>query len=90
MGRRCLIFVAYLLLALHGAAFVHQVLPHSAEHGDGDSCALCVLIAGTVLLAVALAIPLRQETACCRVISTAPFSSRPRGRVYFVRGPPKP
>jgi len=78
------------MLALHGAAFVHQIMPHSAEHGDGDSCALCVLIAGTVLLAVALAIPLRQEVVCCRVAFITPFYSRPRDRVYFVRGPPTP
>jgi hypothetical protein len=50
--------MTWTLLALFAVALAHQTLPHDhALHGgEGDSCALCLLLAATVLVAGSMAL----------------------------------
>jgi len=81
-------FLAVLSLVLYAVAVGHQLLPHGAEHGDGERCPLCVL-----LFSVALLLPLAAAFLIC-VTSEAHqrFAAIPRTcySKYSIplRGPP--
>lgn len=76
------------LLGLYAIAALHQVIPHSAHHGDGSHCALCVLFAGAVLATGPVTLScilwrrrrpvLAAQTPLARLLPSA----------VFVRGPP--
>lgn len=43
-------FLAVLGVVLYAVAVGHQLLPHGADHGDGEHCPFCVLLFGLALL----------------------------------------
>jgi len=81
--------VALLLVGLYAAAIGHQVLPHGDAHGDGSSCALCLLLA-SVSLSVGIFILLLLDAPWIPNILGSPVRRRYGGawRLPFVRGPP--
>lgn len=88
MRRHVAISVVAGLLALYVLAGVHQFLPHHAEHGSGDSCALCVLLAAPAVLTAVCAVkvvPIRASVPVSLVVSVAVSSHRV---VVLLRGPP--
>jgi len=88
MVRRHIGLVALLLVVLYAAAVVHQVLPHDHAHGDGSSCALCVLLAGLVLAFGVFVLLRDAPRGVPGFCLAARFPHRPSWRLPFVRGPP--
>ncbi|MCX5759122.1 MAG: hypothetical protein NTU83_11555 [Candidatus Hydrogenedentes bacterium] len=88
MRRRVAISVIVGLLALYALAGLHQFLPHHAEHGSGDTCPLCILLATPSLAVASPAIQSCPTNKAVLIPVYVPvIASAPRG-VLLLRGPP--
>ena len=77
-----------LLLCVYAAAIVHQILPHDPCHGNGESCALCLMLVSVVILVAGVALFLKREIRCHAIAThTLPYS-RTIWSPFSLRGPP--
>jgi len=82
--------VALLLLGLYATAVGHQVLPHDDDHGEPESCALCILFAGVAVVAGAVMLFLHGSTALDAFTAPVRVRRRPSWCLPYRRGPPEP
>lgn len=80
--------IGLLLLCIFAAAIIHQALPHHLDHGNGQSCSLCVLLFSSVVLSLCGVLVLKCETC-----SSTPFFflvsySQTALSPYSLRAPP--
>ena len=83
--------LAVVLIALYASAALHQVLPHDRNHGEGESCGLCLLLHHAALTVSLVALCLVSFPGQFRR-GGAPSSPVLRGarKLFRVRGPPCP
>ena len=77
-----------LLLCVYAAAIVHQLLPHDPDHGNGESCSLCLLLMSVVVFVVGVALFLQRRNTFCTFPEHANPYSRTLWSPFSLRGPP--
>jgi hypothetical protein len=79
---------AFLILCLFAMALAHQVLPHSHDHGSGNTCPLCLLLTTVAVpvsaIVLAVGLQLVVLVVLCEIILRRPFWQP----LLFLRGPP--
>lgn len=88
MTRRWLRVVGIVLLCVYAAAIVHQLAPHHREHGDGDTCSLCLMLSGAAVTALGILLLFEQLFSAPLTPSRGRGYSRHVHEPFSLRGPP--
>ncbi len=82
-------FMGVLLLCVYAVAIVHQILPHDADHGHGESCSLCLLLVTTAVIVAGAALVAPARVPSPTLSAPIPPCSRTLWSPFSLRGPPR-
>jgi len=80
--------IGLLLLCIYAVAIVHQVMPHDGCHGQDDSCCLCAMLFGVVVLAGGTILLLPHFPSMAELPCYLSPHTRPSWTRLLLRGPP--